>query len=85
MARTNLLSGLLKTLAANRRMPTPLKIFEISDIVLKNAEKGTYLWWVRFYRAHSKPLVKSRQCNQVRHHFGQTLVELGLTLARNVL
>lgn len=39
VARTTLLSGLLKTIAANRRMPTPMKIFEISDVVLKSSEK----------------------------------------------
>ncbi|KAK2108371.1 hypothetical protein P7K49_013536 [Saguinus oedipus] len=32
VARTTLLPGLLKTIAANRKMPLPLKLFEISDI-----------------------------------------------------
>ncbi|XP_066522843.1 phenylalanine--tRNA ligase beta subunit [Hoplias malabaricus] len=36
VARTTLLSGLLKTLAANRKMPLPLKLFEISDVVLQD-------------------------------------------------
>ncbi|XP_030634632.1 phenylalanine--tRNA ligase beta subunit isoform X1 [Chanos chanos] len=36
VARTTLLSGLLKTVASNRKMPLPLKLFEISDIVLKD-------------------------------------------------
>ncbi|XP_064157610.1 phenylalanine--tRNA ligase beta subunit [Anguilla rostrata] len=36
VARTTLLPGLLKTLAANRKMPLPLKLFEISDVVLKD-------------------------------------------------
>ncbi|MBN3295699.1 phenylalanine--tRNA ligase beta subunit [Amia ocellicauda] len=36
VARTTLLSGLLKTVAANRKMPLPLKLFEISDVVLKD-------------------------------------------------
>ncbi|XP_043926301.1 phenylalanine--tRNA ligase beta subunit [Protopterus annectens] len=36
VARTTLLPGLLKTIAANRKMPLPLKLFEISDIVLKD-------------------------------------------------
>jgi len=36
VARTNLLSGLLKTVQANRKMPLPLKLFEISDVVLKD-------------------------------------------------
>ncbi|XP_064385368.1 phenylalanine--tRNA ligase beta subunit-like [Halichondria panicea] len=39
VARTTLLSGLLKTVAANKKMPLPMKIFEISDIVLKDTEK----------------------------------------------
>uniref|UniRef100_A0A8C3URX7 Phenylalanine--tRNA ligase beta subunit n=1 Tax=Catharus ustulatus TaxID=91951 RepID=A0A8C3URX7_CATUS len=42
VARTTLLPGLLKTIAANRKMPLPLKLFEISDIVVKdpNADVG---------------------------------------------
>ncbi|XP_065138273.1 phenylalanine--tRNA ligase beta subunit [Paramisgurnus dabryanus] len=36
VARTSLLPGLLKTIAANRKMPLPLKLFEISDVVLKD-------------------------------------------------
>lgn len=42
IARTSLLPGLLKTLAANKKLPLPLKLFEISDVVLKddNAEVG---------------------------------------------
>lgn len=42
VARTTLLPGLLKTVAANRKMPLPLKIFEISDVVLKddNTDNG---------------------------------------------
>ncbi|XP_078064937.1 phenylalanine--tRNA ligase beta subunit [Mustelus asterias] len=39
VARTTLLSGLLKTTAANRKMPLPLKLFEISDVVLKDPSK----------------------------------------------
>ncbi|XP_073216048.1 phenylalanine--tRNA ligase beta subunit isoform X2 [Lepidochelys kempii] len=39
VARTSLLPGLLKTIAANRKMPLPLKLFEISDIVLKDSTK----------------------------------------------
>lgn len=38
IARTSLLPGLLKTLAANKKMPLPLKLFEISDVVLKDPE-----------------------------------------------
>lgn len=36
VARTALLPGLLKTIQANRKMPLPLKLFEISDVVLKD-------------------------------------------------
>uniref|UniRef100_A0A8C5U2G8 Phenylalanine--tRNA ligase beta subunit n=1 Tax=Malurus cyaneus samueli TaxID=2593467 RepID=A0A8C5U2G8_9PASS len=36
VARTTLLPGLLKTIASNRKMPLPLKLFEISDIVVKD-------------------------------------------------
>ncbi|XP_061073319.1 phenylalanine--tRNA ligase beta subunit [Conger conger] len=36
VARTSLIPGLLKTAAANRKMPLPLKLFEISDVVLKD-------------------------------------------------
>uniref|UniRef100_A0A8B9HE34 Phenylalanine--tRNA ligase beta subunit n=1 Tax=Astyanax mexicanus TaxID=7994 RepID=A0A8B9HE34_ASTMX len=42
VARTTLLPGLLKTLAANRKMPLPLKLFEISDVVLKDETTGQY-------------------------------------------
>uniref|UniRef100_A0A8C2BDF4 Phenylalanine--tRNA ligase beta subunit n=1 Tax=Cyprinus carpio TaxID=7962 RepID=A0A8C2BDF4_CYPCA len=41
VARTCLLPGLLKTLAANRKMPLPLKLFEISDVVLKDETKDS--------------------------------------------
>ena len=34
--RTSLLPGLLKTVCANKHIPLPIKIFEISDIVLKD-------------------------------------------------
>lgn len=34
VARTSLLAGLLKTVASNKKMPLPLKLFEISDVVL---------------------------------------------------
>ncbi|GAA6070593.1 phenylalanine--tRNA ligase beta subunit, partial [Tachysurus ichikawai] len=39
VARTTLLPGLLKTVAANRKMALPLKLFEISDVVLKDKRK----------------------------------------------
>lgn len=42
VARTTLIPGLLKTLAANKKMPLPHKLFEVSDIILKdnNTEVG---------------------------------------------
>jgi len=36
VARTTLVPGLLRTLAANRKMPLPLRLFEVSDVVLKD-------------------------------------------------
>ncbi|XP_063991545.1 phenylalanine--tRNA ligase beta subunit [Diachasmimorpha longicaudata] len=36
VARTCLLPGLLKTISANKKMPLPLKLFEVSDVVLKD-------------------------------------------------
>lgn len=42
IARTTLIPGLLKTLAANKKMPLPLKLFEVSDVVIRDerAEVG---------------------------------------------
>jgi len=42
VARTSLLPGLLKTISANKRMPLPHKLFEVSDVVLRDdtAEVG---------------------------------------------
>ncbi|KRT80914.1 hypothetical protein AMK59_6295 [Oryctes borbonicus] len=42
VCRTSLLPGILKTIAANKKMPLPIKIFEVSDVVLKDpsAEVG---------------------------------------------
>lgn len=42
IARTTLLPGLLKAISANKKMPLPLKLFELSDVVLvdENAEVG---------------------------------------------
>ena len=37
IARTSLLQGLLKTVQANRGMALPLKLFEISDVVIRDA------------------------------------------------
>ncbi|XP_023015734.1 phenylalanine--tRNA ligase beta subunit [Leptinotarsa decemlineata] len=38
VCRTTLLPGILKTISANKKMPLPIKIFEISDVVLKDSE-----------------------------------------------
>lgn len=38
VARTSLLPGLLKTLASNRDMPLPLRLFELQDVVLKDSK-----------------------------------------------
>jgi len=40
VARTSLLPGLLKTINSNKKMPLPLKLFEVSDIVVKDDKKG---------------------------------------------
>lgn len=42
VVRTTLIPGLLKTLAANKKMPLPLKLFEITDVVIvdEDAEVG---------------------------------------------
>lgn len=39
VARTTLLPGLLKTIASNKNIALPLKLFEISDVVLKDDDK----------------------------------------------
>lgn len=39
IARTSLLSGILKTIASNRKMPLPLKLFEISDVIVLDQTK----------------------------------------------
>ncbi|KAJ2947379.1 hypothetical protein O0L34_g17146 [Tuta absoluta] len=41
VVRTTLLPGLLKTLAANKKMPLPLRLFEISDVVLQDQQSET--------------------------------------------
>lgn len=38
IARTTLLPGLLKTLAANKKLPLPMKLFEVSDVVVRDSE-----------------------------------------------
>lgn len=40
VARTNLLSGLLRTTSANKKMPLPMKLFEVTDVVLKDPTTG---------------------------------------------
>ncbi|XP_037026287.1 phenylalanine--tRNA ligase beta subunit [Bradysia coprophila] len=42
VARTTLVPGLLKTLSANKKMPLPLKLYEIQDVVIadENTEVG---------------------------------------------
>lgn len=39
VARTTLLPGILKTLASNKSMPLPVRLFEISDVVLKDSTR----------------------------------------------
>jgi len=39
IARTTLLPGVLKTVHANLKMPLPMKLFEISDVVIKDDTK----------------------------------------------
>jgi len=36
VVRTSLLPGLLKTISSNKHLPLPLKLFEVSDIVLRD-------------------------------------------------
>jgi phenylalanyl-tRNA synthetase beta chain len=42
VVRTSLLPGLLKTIACNKNLPLPLKVFEVSDVVFKepSIERG---------------------------------------------
>lgn len=47
VVRTLLLPGLLKTLAANKKMPLPMKLFEISDVVLKDTNTGDFYFYYR--------------------------------------
>jgi len=39
VCRTSLVPGLLKTCQANKKLPLPIKLFEVSDIVLKDSSK----------------------------------------------
>ncbi|XP_011494992.1 PREDICTED: probable phenylalanine--tRNA ligase beta subunit isoform X2 [Ceratosolen solmsi marchali] len=36
VGRTTLLPGILRTIAANRKLPLPIKLFEISDVILRD-------------------------------------------------
>ena len=38
VGRTTLLAGLLKTISSNKKMPLPLKIFEVADVILKDSK-----------------------------------------------
>ncbi|XP_066145174.1 phenylalanine--tRNA ligase beta subunit isoform X1 [Euwallacea fornicatus] len=42
VCRTTLLPGILKTIAANKKMPLPIKIFEVSDVVLKDLKSDLH-------------------------------------------
>jgi phenylalanyl-tRNA synthetase beta chain len=39
VVRTTLLPGLLKTIHANKNLPLPLKVFEVSDVVFRDQSK----------------------------------------------
>lgn len=43
VARTTLLPGILKTISKNKNMPLPLRLFEVSDIVVCDPKKGKVL------------------------------------------
>ena len=38
--RTTLLPGLLRTIASNKAVPLPIRLFEVQDVVFKDATKG---------------------------------------------
>jgi len=40
VARTTLIPGILKTVSCNKKMPLPMKLFEISDVVHSDERKG---------------------------------------------
>ena len=40
VARTTLIPGILKTVSCNKKMPLPMKLFEISDVVHSDDQKG---------------------------------------------
>merc|ERR1719261_1981587 len=41
VVRTSLLSGLLKTMLSNKHNPPPVKLFEISDVVIQDTKRET--------------------------------------------
>lgn len=43
VARTTLIPGILKTVSCNKKMPLPMKLFEISDVVRSDDQKGAVL------------------------------------------
>lgn len=36
VVRTSLMPGILKTIGSNKHLPLPIKIFEVSDVVLRD-------------------------------------------------
>jgi phenylalanyl-tRNA synthetase beta chain len=40
VVRTSLLPGILKTVSANKHQPLPLKVFEVSDVVLRDESQS---------------------------------------------
>lgn len=40
VARTTLIPGVLKTVSCNKKMPLPMKLFEISDVIHSDDQKG---------------------------------------------
>ncbi|XP_076258182.1 phenylalanine--tRNA ligase beta subunit isoform X2 [Rhynchophorus ferrugineus] len=62
VCRTTLLPGILKTLSANKKLPLPIKLFEISDVVLKDSNA------VFVYK--KKPWFTESLCEMVRKKKG---------------
>ena len=63
VARTTLLPGLLKTISANKNMPLPMKLFEISDVVLKDATKGVVRMALEIERRVEKTYIQPMCCS----------------------
>ncbi|CAH1775466.1 unnamed protein product [Owenia fusiformis] len=51
VARTTLLPGILKTIYCNKKMPLPMKLFEISDVIITDSEKDVGARNVRHFCA----------------------------------